>query len=494
MLSLLVFLPLVGGFLLWSWLRDSQGPARIATLVVAVAELLVALALWTRAGPGFFAEEQARWIPAIGAQYLLAMDGVSLVLALLTAVITLAAIVVGWQRIGDWGRFGPLLLAAQGGIMGVLTALDLVLFYVFWEVMIVPIYFLIALRGGPKAAPAAMKFFLLTVTGSLLMLVSLVGLYLTHGQQTGSYTFDYFQLVQTSLSARLSLWLMLGFLAAFAVKLPMLPLHIWAPDAYCEAEPPVTIVLSGAMANVGAYGILRLCLGLFPEGAQAFAPLGMALGAAGVVYAGLLALVQDDMKRVIAYSSISHMGLVVLGLFAWQLQSLTGAVYLLLAHGVGVAGLFAVVGAIADRGRSTALDAMGGWFRPMPRLGVLLLLFVLTSIGLPGLANFVGEFLVLSGSVRSDLLWAAVGTGGIVVSVTYFLRMYERSMLGPIKEDLALPDLGVRETLLLGALVALVLWLGLYPASFLDPIQGVTRGIANLVSGAPGAIARHVVH
>jgi NADH-quinone oxidoreductase subunit M len=296
------------------------------------------------------------------------------------------------------------------------------------------------------------------------------------------------------MTGDLSLWLMLGFLAAFAVKVPMLPLHIWAPDAYCEAEPPVAILLSGAMANVGAYGILRLCLPLFPEGAQAFAPLGMALGAAGVVYAGLLALVQDDMKRVIAYSSISHMGLVVLGLFAWQLQSLTGAVYLLLAHGVAVGGLFAVVACITDRGRPTALDAMGGWFRPMPRLGVLLLLFVLTSVGLPGLANFVGEFLVLSGSVRSDLLWAAVGTAGIVVSVTYFLRMYERSMLGPLKEDLALPDLGARETLLLGALVALVLWLGLYPASFLDPIKGVTAGIADLVSVAPGAIAEHVVH
>lgn len=494
MLSLLVFLPLVGGFVLWWALRQCHKTARYATLGIAVAELVAGLALWSGAGAGFFVREQARWIPAIGVQYLLAMDGVSLVLCLLTAVVTLAAILVGWQRIRDWGTFGPLLLAAEGGIMGVLTALDLVLFYVFWEVMIVPIYFLIALRGGPRAAPAAMKFFLLTVAGSLLMLVSLAGLYLVHGQYTGSYTFDYFQLLHTPMTPRLSLWLMLGFLAAFAVKVPMFPLHVWAPDAYCEAEPPVTILLSGAMANVGAYGILRLCLPLFPDGAQAFAPLGMALGAGGVIYAGLLALVQDDMKRVIAYSSISHMGLVVLGLFAWQLQSLTGAVYLLLAHGVAVAGLFAVVGCIAERGRSTALDAMGGWYRPMPRLGVLLLLFVLTSVGLPGLANFVGEFLVLSGSVRSDLLWAAVATAGIVVSVTYFLRMYERSMLGPLKEELAPPDLGLRETLALGALAALILWLGLYPASFLDPIKAVTAGIVDISSVSPGAIAHHVVH
>jgi len=188
------------------------------------------------------------------------------------------------------------------------------------------------------------------------------------------------------------------------------------------------------------------------------------------------------------------MGLVVLGLFAWQLESLTGSVYLLLAHGVAVAGLFAVVGCIADRGRSTDLAAMGGWYRPMPRLGVLLLLFVLTSVGLPGMASFVGEFLVLSGSVRSHLLWAVVGASGIVVSVTYFLRMYERSMLGPLKEELELPDLGLRETLVLGALVALILWLGLYPASFLDPIQAVTSGIADLTSVSPGVLAHHVVH
>jgi NADH-quinone oxidoreductase subunit M len=360
--------------------------------------------------------------------------------------------------------------------------------------MIVPIYFLIALRGGPRAPPAAMKFLLLTVAGSLLMLVSLAGLYLVHSQHTGSYTFDYFDLLHTPMAPELSLWLMLGFLAAFAVKVPMLPLHVWAPDAYCEAEPPVTILLSGAMANVGAYGILRLCLPLFPDGAQAFAPFGMALGAGGVIYAGLLALVQDDMKRVIAYSSISHMGLVILGLFAWQLQSLSGAVYLLLAHGLTVTGLFAVASCIAERGRSTALGAMGGWFRPMPRLGVLFLLFVLTSVGLPGLANFVGEFLVLSGSVRSDLLWAGVATAGIVVSVTYFLRMYERSMLGPLKEELALPDLEPRETLVLGALVALILWLGLYPASFLDPITAAITAMADPASVSPGALAHHVLH
>lgn len=495
MLSALIFLPLGGGFLVWWLLRGQREAARWATLAIALVELVIGLALWSGATAGdFFAQEKGRWLPAIGAQYLLGVDGVSLVLCLLTGVVTVMAILVAWHRVRDWVPFGALLLAAEGGIMGVLTALDLVLFYVFWEVMIVPIYFLLALGGGPRAAPAAMKFFLFTVVGSLLMLVSLVGLYVLHGQHSGNYTFDYFQLLDTPMSPHISLWLMLGFLAAFAVKIPMLPLHVWAPDAYSEADPPVAMLLSGAMANAGAYGILRFCLPLFPDGADAFAPVGMALGAVGVIYAGLLALVQNDMKRVVAFSSISHMSLVVLGLFAWKQQSLSGAVFLLLAHGLAVAGLFAVVGCITERGRSTALDTMGGWFRPMPRLGALFLVLVLTGVGLPGLANFVGEFLVLSGSVQADLLWGAIATSGIVVSVAYFLRMYERSMLGALREEVALPDLGTRETLVLGTSVALLLWLGLYPATFLGPIEATTSAIASIKSASIGAVASHVLH
>jgi NADH-quinone oxidoreductase subunit M len=224
MLSLLIFLPLAGGFLLWWLFRGRPEEARWVTLAIALGDLIVGLELWSRATPEFFAQERAPWIPVIGVQYLLGMDGVSLVLCLLTAVVTLTAALVAWRRIEDWGLFGGLLLAAEGGIMGVLTALDLVLFYVFWEVMIVPIYFLIALRGGARAAPAAMKFFLFTIVGSLLMLVSLVGVYVVHGQHSGTYTFDYFQLLQVPMSPETSLWLMLGFLAAFAVKIPMLPL------------------------------------------------------------------------------------------------------------------------------------------------------------------------------------------------------------------------------------------------------------------------------
>jgi NADH-quinone oxidoreductase subunit M len=479
MLNLLIFLPMFGGFLIWLLLRRSAVAARWAVLAVALVEAVICLKLWATMGDGFFAQVHAAWLPSFGVQYLLGMDGLSLVLALLTAVVTLGALLVAWNAVEDWAAFGALILIAEGAIMGVLCALDMVLFYVFWEVMIVPIFFLAARRGA-EARRAAMRFFLFTIVGSLLMLVSLVALYALHGQATGEYTFDYFKLLHTPMGAQLSLWLMLGMLSAFAVKIPMFPLHLWAPDTYSRAEAPVSIMLAGAMANMGAYGVMRFCLPLFPAGAQIFAPWGMALGAIGVVYAGLLALVQNDLKRVIAYSSVSHMSLVVLGLFAWQRQALDGAVFLLLAHGIGVLGLFAVTAWIEARGRSMNLDGMGGWFKLMPRMGILFLICLLAGVGLPGLANFVGEFLVLAGGVQVDLAWSVVATLGILVSVMYFLRAYERSMLGPLREEIELSDLGVRETFVMGATALLLLWLGLFPQVLLSPVGAVTAALAQM--------------
>ncbi|MEJ2633164.1 MAG: NADH-quinone oxidoreductase subunit M [Acidihalobacter sp.] len=479
MLNLLIFLPMVGGFLIWLLLRRSAVAARWAVLAVALVEAVICLKLWATMGDGFFAQVHAAWLPSFGVQYLLGMDGLSLVLALLTAVVTLGALLVAWNAVEDWAAFGALILIAEGAIMGVLCALDLVLFYVFWEVMIVPIFFLAARRGA-EARRAAMRFFLFTIVGSLLMLVSLVALYVLHGQATGEYTFDYFKLLHTPMGAHLSLWLMLGMLSAFAVKIPMFPLHLWAPDTYSRAEAPVSIMLAGAMANMGAYGVMRFCLPLFPAGAQIFAPWGMALGAIGVVYAGLLALVQNDLKRVIAYSSVSHMSLVVLGLFAWQRQALDGAVFLLLAHGIGVLGLFAVTAWIEARGRSMDLDGMGGWFKLMPRMGILFLICLLAGVGLPGLANFVGEFLVLAGGVEVNLAWSVVAALGILVSVMYFLRAYERSMLGPLREEIELRDLGVRETFVMGATALLLLWLGLFPQVLLSPVGAVTAALAQM--------------
>lgn len=480
MLNVLIFLPIVGGLLIWPLLRRNTTAARWAVLAVALVEALICLKLWALSGSaGYFAEEQAAWVPQLGIQYLLGMDGLSLVLALLTAVVTLGALLVAWNAVEDWAAFGALILITEGAIMGVLCALDLVLFYVFWEVMIVPIFFLAARRGA-EARQAAMRFFLFTIVGSLLMLVSILALYIVHGRATGDFTFDYLKLLHTPLGGTLSLWLMLGMLSAFAVKIPMFPLHLWAPDTYTRSEAPVAIMLAGAMANMGAYGVLRFCLPLFPAGVHEFAPWGMALGAVGVIYAGLLALVQNDLKRVIAYSSVSHMNLVVLGLFAWQRQALDGAVFLLLAHGIGVLGLFAVTAWIEVRGRDMRLEQMGGWFRPMPRMGILFLVCLLAGVGLPGLANFVGEFLVLAGGVQVDLGWSVLATLGILISVMYFLRAYERSMLGPLHEENTLHDLDPRETFVMGATAVLLLWLGIFPQVFLSPIGTVTAALAQM--------------
>jgi NADH-quinone oxidoreductase subunit M len=482
MLSILIFLPLLGGVLVWLLSQGRPDLARPGTVAVAIVELGLGLWLWANAPhEGFYYREQVSWIPLFGIQYLLAMDGVSLILTVLTAFITLIAALVAWGSIGnDWPVFGALLLAVEGGLMGVFVALDLLLFYVFWEVMLIPMYLMLVLWGGRARVQAAVKFMMFTITGSLLFLVALIVLFISHRQESGVATFDYFILMQTPITGDLGFWLLLGFLLAFAVKIPVVPLHVWAPDTYSEANPAVTIMLAGAMANAGAYGIFRFCLPLFPEAAAAVAPVGMALGAIAVVYAGLLALVQDDIRRLAAYSSVSHMGIVVLGLFAWERQSLSGVVVQIVAHGLAVAGLFAAIAMLQERGKGRSFDDMGGLFRLLPRLGVLLLFFTLSGMALPGLANFAGEFLVLAGSFRVSPLWSTVATFGIIISVVYFLRMYERAMLGPLGAEAAMPDIGARETATLVILALAVLWVGLYPMSFLAPIEAPVAGLLDI--------------
>lgn len=480
MLNVLIFLPLLGGLLIWIVLGARHNLARSAVLAVALLELTVCLLLFAQLGnDGSMISSSLPWMPTLGVQYLVGLDGLSLALVLLTAVVTLGALLVAWESVEDWASFGALMLATEGAIMGVLTALDLLLFYLFWELMVIPIFFLAARRGA-AARIAAMRFFLFTIAGSLLMLLSIVGLYLLHGQLSGHYSFDYFALRHTTMTSTTSFWLMLAMLAAFAVKIPMFPLHLWAPDAYTEAEAPVAIMLAGAMANAGAYGVLRFCLPLFPAGAHVFAPAGMILGAIGVIYAGLLALRQNDIRRIVAYSSVSHMSLVVVGVFAWQQQALSGAVFLLLAHGLGVLGLFAVTAWLEARGLSLQLDGAGGWFRLMPRMGIFLLIFVLSGIGLPGLAGFVGEFLVLSGGVQRELAVGSVAALGIAISVMYFFRAYERSMLGPLRNAVAVTDLGIRETVVMTSTALLLLALGLYPQALLTPIDVITTALAHV--------------
>jgi len=488
-LSLLVFLPLAGGVLCGALLRRNPEAARWAMLAVALAELALSVGLYitSPAGTDYWLTEHVAWLPTYGIGYLLAMDGISLLLTGLTAIITVVTMLVAWRSMATrWPLFGVLILAAESALMGVFLALDLVLFYVFWELMLIPVFLLIALFGRENSLHAAFKFLLFSITGSLLMLISIISLYLWHGAQTDIYSFGYFDLLGGGASGATGLWLMLGFLAAFAVKLPLFPLHLWAPDAYSKAPSAVTIWLAGAMANAGAYGILRFCLPLFPDAVTQFASVGMALGAAGAIYAGLLVLAQRDLKLAAAYASINHMGLVALGLFARQQQSLGGAVSLLLAHGLLAAGLFATIEMLEARGTGTSLDRLGGLFRPMPRLGALFMVFVLTGLGLPGLANFPGEFLVLAGSFPVSMPWTVLATLGIVVSVSYFLKIYERVMLGPLNHEHPVADLYPREVVILGALTVAVLWLGLVPDTFLDTLRVPLTTLNDLLAANGG--------
>ncbi|SES86727.1 NADH dehydrogenase subunit M [Nitrosomonas marina] len=483
-LSVLIFLPLSGALLIVLAWHSNVVMARRAVLLFSVAELLIALGLWWFADPGsdgYMYIVRASWIPSMGIQFLLGMDGLSLLLVLLTALLIPIAILVSWHSVKyHWPVFAALLLAIEAGIMGVFLALDLILFYVFWELMLVPMYFLIGLWGHERRLYAAYKFFLFTLTGSLLMLVSILGLYFIHGEQTGIYTFDYFALLHTDLPDTTGMWLMLGFFAAFAVKIPVFPVHSWLPDAHTEAPTAGSIILAGLLLKTGTYGLLRFCLPLFPEDSLEFAPFAMALGIVGILYGAFLALVQEDIKRLIAYSSISHLGFVVLGIYAWNQESLHGAMILILAHGVTTSAMFAIVGMLEERSHTRLLSRLGGLLLPMPRLGTMLLLFTLSAMGMPGLANFVGEFLVLAGVYQISASFAIAGAMGIVAGAIYLLWMYQRAMLGEVNENPAWRDLDLRELSVLAILAILVLWLGLYPAPFLDYLQSPTDIIIEL--------------
>lgn len=492
-LSVLIFLPVFGGLWIGVIGRNKTAFARWAALAVTSTELLIALCLWWSAVPneeGYFYIVRAPWVPAMGIQFLLGMDGISLLLVLLTTLLGPVVVLVSWNAVQrNWPAFAALLLATQAGIMGVFLSLDLVLFYVFWELMLVPMYFLIGLWGHERRLYAAYKFFLFTVTGSLLMLIAILGLYFTHGEHTGIYTFDYFELLQFNLPDNSEMWLMLGFFVAFAVKIPLFPIHSWLPDAHTEAPTAGSIFLAGLLLKTGAYGLLRFCLPLFPEASIDFAPIGMTLGVIGILYGALLALVQEDMKRLIAYSSISHLGFVVFGIYAWNEEGLNGAVLLMLAHGVTTGAMFAMVGMLEERSGTRLLAQLGGLLSPIPRLASFLLLFTLSAMSMPGLANFVGEFLVLAGVFQVSAGLAVAGALGIIAGVVYLLWMYQRAMLGEITIKRAWTDLNRREAVSLGLLAFAVLWLGLYPAPFLDNLQiPVTAIIESKNSVSTGSI------
>lgn len=486
MLVWLVVIPLVGGVLAWTVGRESARGARWVSLLALGVNLALSVALWVQGfgaagstpGTPWLVEVRQEWIPQFGISFHLGMDGLSLVLVVLTAFLGIAAVLASWNEVTERvGFFHFNVMWALAGITGVFLALDLFLFYFFWEVMLVPTYFLF-LWGYERRVYAGVKFFIFTLASGLLMLIAIIGLVFVHGQATGRYTFDYMELLGTTMDGTTAMWLMLGFFIGFAVKLPVVPFHSWLPDAYTQSPTAATVILAGIMAKTGAYGMLRFVVPLFPGAAFQFAPVAIVLAVIGILYGALLAFGQTDLKRLIAYTSVGHMGFVLLGIFAWNELALQGAVMEIVAHGISTGALFILVGGVIERVRTRDMTAMGGLWGIIPRFSGVTLLFVLALIGLPGLGNFVAEFLILVGSFRVSPVATAFAALGIILAAVYGLWMVQKTFQGPVPEGLRLPDLSVREGIVMAAMVVVIVWLGLFPQTV---INTAGHGLNNLL-------------
>jgi NADH-quinone oxidoreductase subunit M len=498
LLTLIVFSPLVGAVLLALLPREPAAGVRRAALVFSLVPL--ALASWMlarfRVGEaGFQMAERAAWIPQWGIEYRLAVDGVSLFLVLLTAFLVPIVVLASWTDITKRVKeFFAFLLVLETGMLGAFLATDLFLFYVFWEVMLVPMYFLIGVWGGGRRVYAAVKFVLFTLVGSLLMLVAILYCAGRVQAETGSFGFAYERFLALRLSPREELWLFAAFALAFAIKVPLFPLHTWLPDAHVEAPTGGSVILAGVLLKLGTYGFLRFALPLFPHAAVAAAPLMVTLSVIGIVYGALVATVQPDLKKLVAYSSVSHLGFVVLGIFVFTETAALGSVYQMLNHGLSTGGLFLLVGMIYERRHTRQIADFGGLWAAVPRYAAFFLVVMLASVGLPGLNGFVGEFLILLGAFGPQPWATAVATSGVILAALYLLWMYQRVIFGPLvhEENRRLVDLRPREILLLVPVVALCFVMGVWPTPFLTRIQpSVDRMLARVAApaAAPHAVA-----
>jgi NADH-quinone oxidoreductase subunit M len=476
MLAWLILIPLAGGAAAWAASGWRPIAARWISLVSACAGLVLSIVPWLdvaatdfAAGGQWIAQMDKAWIPQFGIRIHLAMDGLSLLLIVLTFFLGVVGIIASWTEIRSGvGFFHFNLMWILAGIVGVFLAVDLFLFYFAWELMLVPMYFLIALWGHERRIYAAVKFFIFTQLSGLLMLLSILGLYFLHQQSRGFYSFQLQDLVNTPMSSTTGMWLMLGFFVAFAVKLPAVPVHTWLPDAHTEAPTAGSVILAGLMLKTGAYGIMRFILPLFPGPAREFAPVAMALGVVGILYGAIVAFGQTDLKRLVAYTSVSHLGFVLLGIFAWNGLALQGAVVQMICHGLSTGALFFLVGSMQERMHTRELDRMGGLWSTAPRLGGAGLFFAMASLGLPGLGDFVGEFLVLIGTFQVSQVLAGLATVGVLAATFYALRIVQRAFHGPNPRGWQISDLSPREMAVVAMLSASLVWIGLYPRPVLD--------------------------
>ena len=479
-LTAIVALPVLGAILLLFVRGDEEQSAPIARAVALVVSVLVfgeTLLLWSRfdaASSEFQFVERHAWIPAFGIDYFVGVDGISLLLLVLTGFLTPLALLSSWESVHRKTRtFCIFVLLLESAMMGVFVSLDLFLFYVFWDAMLVPMYFLIGIWGYERRVYAAVKFILYTMAGSVLMLLAILSLAYLHSTTRGSYSFDLLKLYELPLNLHQQFWMFLAFVVAFAIKVPLFPFHTWLPDAHVEAPTAGSVILAGVLLKMGTYGLVRFAFPLFPNAAAYFAPWLAVLAIVGIVYGALVAMVQPDMKKLVAYSSVSHLGFVVLGIAALNVQGVQGAVYQMLNHGVSTGGLFIIVGMLSDRRHTRLIAEYGGLKKVMPHLVAAFLLVTLSSIGLPGMNGFVGEFLILLGAYRTSPAMAAFAATGVILSATYMLWMFQRVNYGTVtnEENERLPDLQPREWAAIVPIIATAVLMGVLPNLFLRPIE-----------------------
>jgi NADH-quinone oxidoreductase subunit M len=499
-LSLLVFLPLLGAVAIGLMPRDRPGHIRVVALACSLLVFALAVVVFAEFNPyqpGMQFIEHRPWIASPPIGYHLGIDGLSLLLILLTAFLTPLSILASWTSITRHAKeFFLFLLALETGMIGVFMALDLFLFFVFWEAMLIPMYFLIGVWGHERRVYAAVKFILFTMIGSALMLVGILYLYNVTG------TFNLLVIERqisgsaVALSGTAQILLFLAFFVAFAIKVPLFPFHTWLPDAHVEAPTAGSVILAGVLLKMGTYGMLRFCLPLFPQASRELAPVIIILAIVGILYGSLVAMVQPDMKKLVAYSSVAHLGFVVLGIFTFNGVGIQGAIYQMCNHGVSTGALFILVGMLYDRRHTRLIREFGGLATTMPAYSAFFLIVALSSLGLPLLNGFVGEFLIILGAYRVRPLYAALAAVGVVLAAVYLLWMYQRVFYGEITQEKnrLIPDLNDREKIMLVSVVFVILWMGVYPQTFLrrldasvaQVVQKMERGPAYLATGGEG--------
>src|SRR3989454_863689 len=472
-LSIVLSLPLAGAALLLLVSKQNENAMRWIANIVAFVGFLISVALWfwyNPQGPDFQFVERAPWIPSIGAEYFLGVDGLSTLLILLTTMMGSIAVLSSWDAITERVKeYYVFLLVLQTGMLGAFMSLDFLLFFLFWEVMLVPMYFLIGIWGSANRLYSAIKFFLYTLVGSVVMLLGILALYFAYHTQTGEYTFDVTRYQQFGFDQGLQWWVFLAFFLGFAIKVPMFPFHTWLPDAHTDAPTAASVILAAVLLKMGTYGFLRFSLPILPEASRQFVPMVVLLCIIGIVYGALVALAQRDWKRLVAYSSVSHMAMGMLGMFALNPVGITGSIVQQLNHGISTGALFLIVGIVYERRHTREISEYGGLSKVMPVYAAVFLIMTMSSIGLPALNRFIGDLLILQGVFAVNRLWAGVAAAGIVLGAAYMLWLYQRTMFGKIEnpKNEALPDLGTREVALFVPLIILAIWIGLYPSPFL---------------------------